>query len=190
MMIFAPVTGSRGQGSRSCWRPSARDVSAPSYPLRLTPRTQRTRLAHAARVLWSGWHTDRRRRWHLSACWPPIPIGGVTRGRDSIRRGEALLADLFRCARRGKKLQVAYTGDAPPKQRRGAPDDSLANNCISFGDLWTDRAIAQEVLAWSDMTHLFMDWPLAPQTASLATMSRCHDASTSWRPLKLSVNDP
>jgi excisionase family DNA binding protein len=68
--------------------------------------------------------------------------------RGSIRRGEALLAGLFRCARCGKKLQVAYTGDRP-KQRyvcRGLVDDSLSDNCISFGGLRTDRAVAQEVL--------------------------------------------
>jgi len=69
-------------------------------------------------------------------------------GRGSVRRGEALLAGLFRCARCGKKLQVSYSGD-PPKQRYvcpGANNDTFGDKCISFGGLRTDRAVAQEVL--------------------------------------------
>ncbi|MCK1520108.1 MULTISPECIES: recombinase family protein [unclassified Bradyrhizobium] len=31
-------------------------------------------------------------------------------GRGAIRRGEALLPGLFRCARCGRRLHVAYTG--------------------------------------------------------------------------------
>jgi excisionase family DNA binding protein len=69
-------------------------------------------------------------------------------GRGSVRRGEALLAGLFRCARCGKKLQVSYSGD-PPKQRYvcpGANGDTFGAKCLSFGGLRTDRAVAQEVL--------------------------------------------
>lgn len=69
-------------------------------------------------------------------------------GRGSVRRGEALLAGLFRCARCGKKLQVSYSGD-PPKQRYVCPgpnNDTFGAKCLSFGGLRTDRAVAQEVL--------------------------------------------
>jgi excisionase family DNA binding protein len=69
-------------------------------------------------------------------------------GRGSVRRGEALLAGLFRCARCGKKLQISYSG-APPKQRYVCPgpnDDTFGVKCISFGGLRSDRAVAQEVL--------------------------------------------
>ena len=69
-------------------------------------------------------------------------------GRGSVRRGEALLAGLFRCARCGKKLQVSYSGD-PPKQRYICPgpnNDTFGDKCISFGGLRTDRAVAQEAL--------------------------------------------
>ena len=38
-------------------------------------------------------------------------------GRGSIRRGEALLAGLFRCARCGRKLTVSYSGKGGPTQR-------------------------------------------------------------------------
>jgi excisionase family DNA binding protein len=69
-------------------------------------------------------------------------------GRGSVRRGEALLAGLFRCARCGKKLQVSYSGD-PPKQRYVCPGpdgDTFASKCIAFGGLRSDRAVAQEIL--------------------------------------------
>jgi DNA invertase Pin-like site-specific DNA recombinase len=69
-------------------------------------------------------------------------------GRGSVRRGEALLVGLFRCARCGKKLQVSYSGD-PPKQRYvcpGSDNDTFGSKCISFGGLRSDRAVAQEIL--------------------------------------------
>jgi excisionase family DNA binding protein len=70
-------------------------------------------------------------------------------GRGSIRRGEALLAGLFRCARCGRKLTVTYSGKGGPTQRyvcRGASDQMAASSCISFGGNRIDRAVAQEVL--------------------------------------------
>jgi DNA invertase Pin-like site-specific DNA recombinase len=70
-------------------------------------------------------------------------------GRGSIRRGEALLAGLFRCARCGKKLQVAYSNTGGPTQRyvcRGAFTTMAANSCITFGGLRVDRVVASEVL--------------------------------------------
>jgi DNA invertase Pin-like site-specific DNA recombinase len=70
-------------------------------------------------------------------------------GRGSIRRGEALLAGLLRCARCGRKLTVSYSGKGGPTQRyacRGASDQMGASNCISFGGTRIDRAVAQEVL--------------------------------------------
>jgi DNA invertase Pin-like site-specific DNA recombinase len=70
-------------------------------------------------------------------------------GRGSIRRGEALLAGLFRCARCGRKLTVSYSGKGGPTQRyvcRGASNQMAASSCISFGGIRIDRAVAQEVL--------------------------------------------
>jgi excisionase family DNA binding protein len=70
-------------------------------------------------------------------------------GRGSIRRGEALLAGLLRCARCGRKLTVSYSGKGGPTQRyacRGASDQIGASNCISFGGTRIDRTVAQEVL--------------------------------------------
>jgi DNA invertase Pin-like site-specific DNA recombinase len=69
-------------------------------------------------------------------------------GRGSIRRGEALLAGLFRCARCGRKLKVAYSAKGGPAQRYvcGAFSDRVDSRCISFGGMRIDRAVAQEVL--------------------------------------------
>jgi excisionase family DNA binding protein len=69
--------------------------------------------------------------------------------RGSLRRGEALLAGLFRCGRCGRKLYVAYGGPGGATQRyvcRGAFDIIAADSCIAFGGMRIDRAIAQEVL--------------------------------------------
>jgi excisionase family DNA binding protein len=69
--------------------------------------------------------------------------------RGSLRHGEALLPGLFRCARCGRKLYVAYGGKGGATQRyvcRGAFDTMAVASCISFGGMRIDRAIAQEVL--------------------------------------------
>jgi excisionase family DNA binding protein len=70
-------------------------------------------------------------------------------GRGSIRRGEALLAGLFRCARCGRRLAVAYSGTGGATQRyvcRGTYAAMAENNCIAFGGVRIDRAVAAEVL--------------------------------------------
>jgi excisionase family DNA binding protein len=70
-------------------------------------------------------------------------------GRGSVRRGEALLSGLFRCARCGRKLQVYYGGRVTFSQRyacRGAFNVRAEMSCISFGGMRVDRTVAQEVL--------------------------------------------
>jgi hypothetical protein len=69
-------------------------------------------------------------------------------GRGSIRRSDALLAGLFRCARCGSRLDVFYTGRGSTQRyvcqsRTEAGTDNL---CLSFGGLRIDRAVVQEVL--------------------------------------------
>jgi DNA invertase Pin-like site-specific DNA recombinase len=69
-------------------------------------------------------------------------------GRGSIRRGDALLAGLFRCARCGRRLNVHYIGRGSSQRyvcqsRTEAATDKL---CLSFGGLRIDRVVAQEVL--------------------------------------------
>jgi DNA invertase Pin-like site-specific DNA recombinase len=70
-------------------------------------------------------------------------------GRGSIRRGEALLPGLFRCARCGRRLHIQYTGKGGNTQRyicRGAFSAKATDNCIGFGGMRIDRVIAQEAL--------------------------------------------
>jgi DNA invertase Pin-like site-specific DNA recombinase len=71
-------------------------------------------------------------------------------GRGSIRRGEALLPGLFRCARCGRRLHVQYTGKGGNTRRyacKGEFSTKAVANCIGFGGMRVDRAVAQEVLA-------------------------------------------
>lgn len=70
-------------------------------------------------------------------------------GRGSIRRGEALLPGLFRCARCGRRLVVHYSGKSGNTQNymcRGAFGTEARDLCIRFGGMRVDRAVAQEVL--------------------------------------------
>ena len=70
-------------------------------------------------------------------------------GRGSIRRGEALLPGLFRCARCGRRLHIQYTGKGGNTQRyacKGTFSAKAVNNCIGFGGMRVDRVVAQEVL--------------------------------------------
>jgi excisionase family DNA binding protein len=70
-------------------------------------------------------------------------------GRGSIRRGEALLPGLFRCARCGRRLHIQYTGKGGNTRRyacRGAFGAKAVDNCIGFGGMRVDRVVAQEVI--------------------------------------------
>ena len=70
-------------------------------------------------------------------------------GRGSIRRGEALLPGLFRCARCGRRLHIQYTGKGGNTQRyacKGTFSANAVDNCIGFGGMRVDRVVAQEVL--------------------------------------------
>src|ERR1700728_2787054 len=70
-------------------------------------------------------------------------------GRGSIRRGEALLPGLFRCARCGRRLHIQYTGRGGNTQRyacKGTFSAKAVNNCIGFGGMRVDRVVAGEGL--------------------------------------------
>jgi hypothetical protein len=70
-------------------------------------------------------------------------------GRGAVRRGEALLAGLFRCGHCGRKLHVAYggtKGDVARYHCRGASINHGTERCICFGSLRVDAAIAAEVI--------------------------------------------
>jgi DNA invertase Pin-like site-specific DNA recombinase len=65
--------------------------------------------------------------------------------RGAVRRGEALLPGLLRCARCGKKLRVRY-GQTYRYECVGAFNQLAAARCITFGGMRIDRALAKEVL--------------------------------------------
>lgn len=97
---------------------------------------------HEAYISWEGFE----RNQHLIA---DNANGKSYLGRGAIRRGEALLPGLFRCARCGRRLRVAYSGKGGNTQRyvcRGAFSAKAADNCIRFGGMRVDRAVAREVL--------------------------------------------
>jgi excisionase family DNA binding protein len=69
--------------------------------------------------------------------------------RGAVRRGEALLAGLFRCGHCGRKLHVAYggtKGDVARYHCRGAFLNHGTERCISFGSLRVDAAVAAEAI--------------------------------------------
>lgn len=97
---------------------------------------------HEGYITW----TEFERNQHLIA---DNANGKSYMGRGSIRRGEALLPGLFRCARCGRRLHVHYTGKGGNTQRyacRGAFSAKAAYNCIGFGGMRVDRVVVQEVL--------------------------------------------
>jgi excisionase family DNA binding protein len=70
--------------------------------------------------------------------------------RGAIRRGEALLAGLFRCGHCGRKLHVAYSGingSAGRYHCRGSQMNHGGSACISFGGMRVDHAVGMEVIA-------------------------------------------
>src|SRR4030095_13837086 len=106
--------------------------------------------------------------------------GGLARG--AVRRGEALLAGLLRCAHCGRKLHVAYSGSdgtVPRYHCRGATLNHGSQMCISFGSLRVDRAIADEGLA--------LLRPIGIQAAWRAIERRADDGQAKRRQLELAL---
>jgi excisionase family DNA binding protein len=89
--------------------------------------------------------------------------------RGAVRRGEALLVGLFRCARCGRKLRVRYSDGAARYQCVGAFTHLAAARCISFSGMRTDRMVAQEVLERLQ--------PLGVEAALAAIDARSHRRS-------------
>jgi excisionase family DNA binding protein len=107
--------------------------------------------------------------------------GGMARG--ALRRGEALLAGLLRCAHCGRKLHVAYSGSDGSVGRyhcKGAAiNHGSSQRCISFGSLRVDQAIAAEVLK--------MLSPVGVQAALRAIEQRADGDHAKRRQLELAL---
>jgi len=107
--------------------------------------------------------------------------GGMARG--ALRRGEALLAGLLRCAHCGRKLHVAYSGSNGDTARyhcKGAEiNHGVARGCISFGALRVDEAVSREVLGVLS--------PIGVQAALHAIEQRVDDEHAKRRQLELAL---
>ena len=107
--------------------------------------------------------------------------GGMARG--SLRRGEALLAGLLRCAHCGRKLHVAYSGSDGNTSRyhcKGATiNHGASGKCISFGSLRVDQAVSGDVLAALR--------PIGVQAALHAIKQRVSDDQTKRQQLELAL---
>jgi len=107
--------------------------------------------------------------------------GGMARG--SLRRGQALLPGLLRCAHCGRKLHVAYSGSESTVSRyhcKGAASNhGSPKGCISFGALRVDQAVAAEVIK--------MLSPIGLQAALRAIEQRANDDHTKVRQLELAL---
>ncbi|MBW8832372.1 MAG: recombinase zinc beta ribbon domain-containing protein [Burkholderiales bacterium] len=107
--------------------------------------------------------------------------GSMARG--ALRRGEALLAGLLRCAHCGRKLHVAYSGSDGNTARyhcKGAAiNHGLPNGCISFGALRVDEAVSREVLT--------VLRPIGVQAALHAIEQRADDEHAKGRQLELAL---
>jgi DNA invertase Pin-like site-specific DNA recombinase len=71
-------------------------------------------------------------------------------GTGAAKKGRALLSGLLRCARCGRKLNVAYVGKRQRVVRYVCRSGNLNHGtakCLSFGGLRADRAVADCVLA-------------------------------------------
>ena len=107
--------------------------------------------------------------------------GGMARG--ALRRGEALLAGLLRCAHCGRKLHVAYSGSDGDTARyhcKGAAiNHGSPQGCISFGSLRVDEAVSREVLS--------VLRPIGVQAALHAIEQRADDEHAKRRQLELAL---
>lgn len=107
--------------------------------------------------------------------------GGAVRG--PLRKGEALLAGLLRCGHCGRKLHVAYTGKRGSAARYHCcsrfHNEGPQAQCISFGALRVDAAIAEVVLRVLQ--------PEGLRAALAAADSRATDDSERQRQLRLAA---
>ena len=107
--------------------------------------------------------------------------GNMARG--ALRRGEALLAGLLRCAHCGRKLHVAYSGTDGNTARyhcKGAAiNHGSPQRCISFGSLRVDEALAHEVLT--------LLRPIGVEAALHAIDQRANDEDAKRRQLELAL---
>jgi excisionase family DNA binding protein len=122
---------------------------------RVTIENGRKRVVRSMQRDWGSWEVLIRDRHEGYISWAEFErnqqlIADNANGkrflsRGAVRRGEALLPGLLRCARCGKKLVVRY-GGTHRYECVGAFNQLAAARCITFGGMRVDRALAKEVL--------------------------------------------
>lgn len=103
--------------------------------------------------------------------------------RDSVRRGDSLLAGLMRCGHCGRRLHVSYSGTDDYCVRyncRGAHLNHGTERCISFGGLRVDAAVTTEALRFLV--------PLGIEAALRAIEAREGNASEARRQAELALS--
>ncbi len=96
---------------------------------------------HESYIRWDEYQANLRQITHNAAM-----KGRLVRG--PARNGGALLAGLLRCGQCGRKLHVAYSGDALGLRYacQGAMINHGTGRCISFGALKPERLLEAEIL--------------------------------------------
>jgi excisionase family DNA binding protein len=111
----------------------------------LKPRCTWTVLIPDHHSGYVSWEQYERNQAMLAANAHMKPDGNAKAGRG----GRALLSGLLRCRRCGRMLHVSYTGKEHVVPRYDCNDAHLhhgESRCLSFGGLWVDEAVANQVL--------------------------------------------
>jgi excisionase family DNA binding protein len=167
--VRLPALGEGGSTDRIIWRlpvyPTVHHmltnpVYAGAYAFgrrtaRVTIENGRKRVIRSMQRDWRSWEVLIRDHHEGYICWAEFErnqqlIADNANGkrflsRGAVRRGEALLPGLLRCARCGKKLVVRY-GGTHRYECAGAFNQLAAARCITFGGMRVDRSLAREVL--------------------------------------------
>jgi DNA invertase Pin-like site-specific DNA recombinase len=110
---------------------------------------------HAGYITW----VEFERNQHLIA---DNANGKSYMGRGSIRRGEALLPGLFRCARCGRRLHIQYTGKGGNTQRyacKGTFSINAVSNCIGFAGCGSTASSPRRLWAACSRLGSRRRWP-------------------------------
>ncbi len=111
----------------------------------LKPRPAWTVLIPSHHTGYVNWEQYERNQAMLAANTHMKPDGNAKAGRG----GRALLSGILRCGRCGRMLHVSYSGKDRVVPRYDCNDAHLHHGeprCLSFGGLWVDEAVANEVL--------------------------------------------
>lgn len=170
--------GQRGSATRieAARKKVRRSIARPMHEWEVLLKDQ-----HEGYICWATFEQHQRIIMHNNTS-----RGGAVRG--AIRRGEALLAGLLRCAHCGRRLQVRYGGvDGSVIRyhcRSALFRDGPGNECISFGALpWkpprrSQASVMIVAINWRSHWLRRSSKPLAPS----ASTTRSIPSTAWWQP--------